>query len=83
MTESEREAEIQRRLRLPYHRVIYGDPDDGYMGTVAELPGCYTSGDTPAEALANLDEAMAAWLESCLKSGDPIPDPAKALAPVA
>ncbi len=80
MTEVEREAEISRRLRLPYHRVIYGDPDDGYMGEVAELPGCLTSGDTPAEALANLEEAMAAWVESCLISGDPIPDPAKALA---
>ena len=83
MTNDEREAEVQRRLRLPYHRVIYGDPDDGYMGQVPELPGCYTSGDTPEEALANLNEAMAAWLESSLKSGDPIPNPARALAPVA
>ena len=79
MTEAEREAEIQRRLRLPYHRVIFGDPVDGYKGEVPELPGCYTSGDTPAEALANLDEAMAGWIESCLVSGDPIPEPAKAL----
>ena len=82
MTDAEREAEIQRLLRLPYHRVVYGDPDDGYMGEVAELPGCLTSGDTPLEALANLDEAMAAWIESRLKSGDAIPSPAKALAPV-
>lgn len=83
MNEQELEAEIQRRLRLPYHRVIFGEPDEGYMAQVAELPGCYTSGDTPAEALANLEEAMAAWIESCLISGDPIPDPARALAPVA
>lgn len=83
MNEQEREAEIQRRLGLPYHRVIYGDPIDGYMGQVPELPGCYTSGDTPAEALANLEEAMAAWIESCLKSGDPIPEPARSLTPVA
>lgn len=82
MTNEEREAEVQRRLRLPYHRVIFGDPNDGYMGEVAELPGCYTSGDTPAEALSNLDEAMAGWIESCLISGDPIPEPAKALTPV-
>lgn len=80
MNDEEREAEVQRRLRLPYHRVIFGDPVDGYMGEVAELPGCYTSGTTPAEALTNLDEAMAGWIESCLISGDPIPDPVRALA---
>lgn len=82
MNDQEREAEVQRRLRLPYHRVISGDPEDGYMGEVPELPGCYTSGETPAEALANLDEAMAAWIESSLKSGDEIPEPAKVVAPV-
>jgi antitoxin HicB len=82
MTDQQREAEIQRRLRLPYHRVILGDPVDGYMGEVPELPGCYTGGDTPAEALSNLEEAMAAWIESCLISGDPIPEPAKSLTPV-
>jgi len=83
MNEQQREAEVQRRLRLLYHRVIYGDPDDGYLGEVPELPGCITAGDTPEEALANLEEAMAAWIESCLISGDPIPGPARSLAPVA
>lgn len=50
-------------------------PLDGCMGEVPELPGCYTSGDTPAETLTNLDEAMAGWIESRLISVDPIPDP--------
>ncbi|HMO96362.1 MAG TPA: type II toxin-antitoxin system HicB family antitoxin [Tepidiformaceae bacterium] len=76
-------VEIERLLRQPYHRVISGNPEDGYLGEVPELPGCYTTGDTPVEALANLEEAMAAWLESCLISGDPIPGPARSLSPVA
>lgn len=79
MSDQEREAEVQRRLRLPYHRVIYGDPIDGYMSQVPELPGCYSCGDTPEEALANIEEAMAAWIESNLLSGDPIPEPARGL----
>lgn len=79
MTDLEREAEVQRRLRSPYHRVIFGDPGDGYMGQAAELRGCFTSGDTPGEALANLSEAMAGWIESSLLSGDPIPGPAAEL----
>jgi predicted RNase H-like HicB family nuclease len=82
MTNDESEAEVQRRLRLPYHRVIFGDPEDGYLGEVPELPGCFTSGDTPAEALSNLDEAMAGWIESRLISGDPATEPAKALTTV-
>jgi len=63
--------------------VVYGDPDDGYLGEVPELPGCFTAGDTPGEAFSNIEEAMAAWIESCLISGDPVPDPARSLQPVA
>jgi predicted RNase H-like HicB family nuclease len=76
MTNEERDAEVQRRLRLSYHRVISGNPDEGYLGEVAELHGCLTAGETPAEALTNLDEAMAAWFEAALMTGMPIPDPA-------
>lgn len=76
MTDSEREAEVQRRMRLPYHRVISGEPVEGYLAEVAELPGCLTAGETPEEALANLDEAMAAWFEAALITGMAIPEPA-------
>jgi len=77
MTPEEIEDEVQRRLRMPYHRVIAGEPVEGYLGEVPELPGCYTAGETAAEALANLDEALAAWLEAALKNGVPIPEPAQ------
>ena len=49
------------------------------MSLVPELPGCLTDGETPAEALTNLNEAMAAWFESHLLYGDPIPVPAAAI----
>ena len=77
MTPAEIEQEVQRRLRLPYHRVISGDDEQGYLGEVPELPGCLTAGETAAEALANLTEALAAWLESALKNGIAIPEPAR------
>jgi antitoxin HicB len=70
------EREIQALIRRPYHRVITGEPREGYLGEIPELPGCFTAGATPEEALRNLDEAMAAWLESALAHGDPIPEPA-------
>lgn len=75
MTPEEREAEIQRRLTMAYHRLISGEPSEGYLGEVLEFPGCLTAGDTPQEALANLDEAMAGWIESCLMDDLPIPEP--------
>ena len=76
----ETEQEIARLLALPYHRVVRGSPAEGYVASVAELPGCLTDGNTPVEALESLQEAMAAWFESHLIHGDPIPAPAAALA---
>jgi antitoxin HicB len=77
MTTAEMEREIKRRVRLPYHRVISGDDEEGYLGEVAELPGCLTAGETAAEALANLDEAIAAWVQAALLNGISVPEPAR------
>jgi len=70
------EAEIERLSKLGYHRLISGEPSEGYLAEVLELEGCATAGETPEEALRNLDEAMAAWFEAALKRGIAIPEPA-------
>jgi len=44
---SDLEVQVQELLRRPYHRVITGEPVEGYLGEVPELPGCLTAGDTP------------------------------------
>ena len=67
-----RVAEIMKR---PYRKIISGGADEGYLIQVPDLPGCMTDGDTEAEAVANLPDAMMAWLESALLDGDPIPEP--------
>lgn len=77
MTPAEIELEVQRRMRLPYHRVISGDDTEGYLGEVVELPGCLTAGETAAEALANLEEAIGAWVEAAIKNSIPVPEPAR------
>ncbi len=69
------ETQIQEILDRPYHRVITGETVEGYLGEVVELPGCRTAGETAGEALVNLEEAMALWVESALIHGDPFPDP--------
>lgn len=76
MTDKELQSQVHAIIRRPYHRVITGEPGEGYLGEVPELPGCVTAGETPEQAIRNLDEAMAIWVESALVHGDPIPDPA-------
>ena len=38
------------------------------------LPGCHSQGKTKEEALANITEAIQAYVESLRKHGEPIPD---------
>jgi antitoxin HicB len=80
MASAEIEAQIAEIMKRPYRIVIEGDPVDGFVGKVPELPGCLTAGDTPEEALLRLTEAMAGWIEVSLERGLPIPEPAAASA---
>ena len=47
----------------------------GFLATVPELPGCMSDGETRAEALANVEDAIAAWIYCARKAGEPIPEP--------
>lgn len=48
--------------------------EGGYTVTVPELPGCVTEGDSFAEALEMVKDAMAGWLSVAVEFGDPIPE---------
>ena len=44
-------------------RVVLEEGEDGYIvASCPALPGCYSQGKTEAEALANIREAIAAYL---------------------
>ena len=43
--------------------VEYDDQTDSYAVYCPELPGCASAGDTEEEALANMREAVALYLE--------------------
>ena len=49
----------------------------GFVATVPELPGCMSDGDTPEEALANVRDAVAAWIEEARALGRPVPKPSR------
>lgn len=54
--------------------VVTKDPEDtGYNVTVPALPGCHTFGETIDEAYENALEAIAAYVDSLEREGDPIP----------
>lgn len=55
-------------------------PEDGggYLATVPLLPGCMSDGDTPEEALRNVQDAITAWIDAARAWGRPVPEPAVA-----
>jgi len=42
--------------------IFYRDEDGGYIADIPDLEACSAFGDTPAEALAELEQAKEAWL---------------------
>ena len=46
-----------------------------YIAEVEELPGCIADGETPQEALGNIDKAIDLWIEVQKKIGRPVPAP--------
>jgi len=52
------------------------EPDEtgGYVVSCPSLPGCYTQGDTIAEALDNIKEAILLCLEDLQAQNQSIPD---------
>jgi antitoxin HicB len=77
MTTATHIAEEARRIAsLPYAREVIPNSDGTWFAKIAEFAGCMTEGDTQAEAIANLEDAMIGWLETKLEDGDNIPAPA-------
>ena len=55
--------------------VIERAKDGSYSAYVPDLPGCVAHGQSQELALANVNEAMKAWLATAHEYGDPIPQP--------
>ncbi len=49
------------------------DEDGVFVAEAPSFPGCVTQGSTRAEALANVQEAIAAYLDSLKAHDEPIP----------
>jgi antitoxin HicB len=62
-------------MTLKYRVVIETDEDGVFVAEVPALPGCLSQGRTRAEAIANIKEAIAAYLESLKIHSEPSPPP--------
>ncbi len=62
---------------MKYTVLVYeAEPDEGgYWATVAELPGCMTSGETLEEIEENVKDAIETYIEALKALGKPAPPP--------
>lgn len=58
---------------MKYTVVLQRESDGGYVATVPALPGCVSQGDTRAEVLKNIEEAIELYLEEVRDAGEAIP----------
>ena len=69
--------------RLEYPVVVEPLPLEeggGFVATVPDLPGCMSDGVSPEEALANVQDAIATWIEAANDLGHSVPKPSRRLA---
>lgn len=47
----------------------------GFVASVPDLPGCMSAGASPEEALARVQDAIAAWIDAARELGHAVPSP--------
>jgi predicted RNase H-like HicB family nuclease len=59
-----------------YHiNIFWSDEDGGYIADLPDLEACSAFGNTPEEALAEVEKAKEAWLTVARETGKTIPGP--------
>ena len=58
---------------MKYRVLIEQDEDGAFVAQVPSLPGCISEGQTREEALENVRDAIAGYLESLAKHDEPVP----------
>ena len=60
---------------MKYRVLIEQDEDGVFVAEVPSLPGCISQGETREQAVENIKEAIALYLESLAAHGEPVPQP--------
>ena len=54
---------------MKYTVILQRESDGGYVAVVPALPGCVSQGNTRAETLKNIEEAIELYLEDVREAG--------------
>lgn len=64
-SENEELTRLREEVKgLRARRIAFSSEDEGYIATNELMPGCSAFGDTPNEALTEMNDAEAAWLHA-------------------
>ena len=55
--------------------IFHSEEDEGYIADIPDLESCSAFGDTPEQALSELEIAKTAWFDAARSSGKPVPPP--------
>ena len=66
-------SERRESTMREYAVIVEREEDGRYAVHVPDLPGCASMGDTRREALTNVREAIACYVEGLRKLGRPVP----------
>lgn len=56
-----------------YIEPLRGELGGGFVAYAPDLKGCLSDGETPEEALRNIYDAIACWIEAAAEAGEPVP----------
>ena len=64
-------------IEHPKYEIVlcWSEEDEGYIADIPDLRFCSAFGETPAEALVEVEKAKKVWLEVAKETGKPIPEP--------
>ena len=54
--------------------IFWSDEDQGFIAIAPDLPGCSAFGETQQQAAAQMQDAIASWLEACAAMHRPYPN---------
>jgi predicted RNase H-like HicB family nuclease len=77
MNENNIQTQVEHYASLPYTVVIERCNDQGtyYVARVVELPDLLMTGDTPTEAVTELENVKRDWIKTHLELGNKMPEP--------
>lgn len=57
--------------------IFWSDEDEAYICIAPDLPGCSAVGDTPQDAVREMEIAMKLWIDAALSMERELPKPSR------